>query len=359
MISEQTLALLNIGQGVIIATGMIALLILAAEGVVAGILTLGDFIMLNAFLMQMYVPLRFLGTTFREINHALTDMERMFNLLNIEDKLPELKDAPDLVTNGATIRFENVSFGYSADRIILKNVNFEIPSGHKVAVVGKSGSGKSTLVRLLFRFYDVDSGRVLIDGQDVRDVTLDSVHAAIGIVPQDTVLFNETIEYNIQYGNPTSVESEFEQAVEQANLKEFVDSLPEKLDTVVGERGLKLSGGEKQRVSIARTILKDPPILVLDEATSSLDSKSERYIQNALDVVAQNRTTLVIAHRLSTVADADRILVLDNGEIVEQGTHEELLQLNGLFAEMWWLQQIEKIEAKLTEMSENKEPVSV
>ena len=359
VISEQTLALLNIGQGVIIATGMIALLVLAAEGVVAGVLTLGDFIMLNAFLMQMYVPLRFLGTTFREINHALTDMERMFNLLDIEDTLPELKDAPDLVTNGATIRFENVSFGYSADRIILKNVNFEIPSGHKVAVVGKSGSGKSTLVRLLFRFYDVDSGRVLIDDQDVRDVTLDSVHAAIGIVPQDTVLFNETIEYNIQYGNPTSVESEFEQAVEQANLKEFVDSLPEKLDTVVGERGLKLSGGEKQRVSIARTILKDPPILVLDEATSSLDSKSERYIQNALDVVAQNRTTLVIAHRLSTVADADRILVLDNGEIVEQGTHEELLQLNGLFAEMWWLQQIEKIEAKLTEMSENKEPVSV
>ena len=359
VISEQTLALLNIGQGVIIATGMIALLILAGEGVVAGVLTLGDFIMLNAFLMQMYVPLRFLGTTFREINHALTDMERMFNLLDIEDKIPERENAPDLVTNGATIRFENVSFGYSADRIILKNVNFEIPSGHKVAVVGKSGSGKSTLVRLLFRFYDVDSGRVLIDGQDVRDVTLDSVHAAIGIVPQDTVLFNETIEYNIQYGNPTSVESEFEQAVEQANLKEFVDSLPEKLDTVVGERGLKLSGGEKQRVSIARTILKDPPILVLDEATSSLDSKSERYIQNALDVVAQNRTTLVIAHRLSTVADADRILVLDNGEIVEQGTHEELLQLNGLFAEMWWLQQIEKIEAKLTEMSENKEPVSV
>ena len=359
VISEQTLALLNIGQGVIIATGMIALLILAGEGVVAGVLTLGDFIMLNAFLMQMYVPLRFLGTTFREINHALTDMERMFNLLDIEDKIPERENAPDLETNGATIRFENVSFGYSADRIILKNVNFEIPSGHKVAVVGKSGSGKSTLVRLLFRFYDVDSGRVLIDGQDVRDVTLDSVHAAIGIVPQDTVLFNETIEYNIQYGNPTSVESEFEQAVEQANLKEFVDSLPEKLDTVVGERGLKLSGGEKQRVSIARTILKDPPILVLDEATSSLDSKSERYIQNALDVVAQNRTTLVIAHRLSTVADADRILVLDNGEIVEQGTHEELLQLNGLFAEMWWLQQIEKIEAKLTEMSENKEPVSV
>ena len=359
VISEQTLALLNIGQGLIIASGMIVLLMLAAEGIVAGVLTLGDFIMLNAFLMQMYMPLRFLGTTFREINHALTDMERMFNLLDVDDTMSEPDDAPELVTNGAAIRFENVGFGYKSDRIILKDVNFEIPSGQKIAVVGKSGSGKSTLVRLLFRFYDVDSGRVLIDGQDVRDVTLDSLHAAIGIVPQDTVLFNDTIEYNILYGNPRCTRSEFEKAVEQANLKEFIDSLPQSFDTIVGERGLKLSGGEKQRVSIARTILKNPPILVLDEATSSLDSKSERFIQNALDIVAKNRTTLVIAHRLSTVADADRILVLDNGEIVEQGTHEELLKLDGLFAEMWWLQQIEQIEAKLTEMSENKDPVSV
>ncbi len=359
VISEQTLALLNIGQGLIIAAGMIVLLMLAAEGIVAGVLTLGDFIMLNAFLMQMYMPLRFLGTTFREINHALTDMERMFNLLDVEDIIPEPDNAPELVTNGAAIQFENVGFGYKSDRIILKNVKFEIPSGQKIAVVGKSGSGKSTLVRLLFRFYDVDSGRVLIDGQDIRDVTLASLHTSIGIVPQDTVLFNDSIEYNILYGNPSCTSSEFEKAVEQANLKEFIDSLPEKLDTIVGERGLKLSGGEKQRVSIARTILKNPPILVLDEATSSLDSKSERYIQNALDIVAKNRTTLIIAHRLSTVADADRILVLDNGEIVEQGTHEELLKLNGLFAEMWWLQQIEQIEAKLTEMSENKEPVSI
>ncbi len=358
VISEQTLALLNIGQGLIIAAGMIVLLMLAAEGIVAGVLTLGDFIMLNAFLMQMYMPLRFLGTTFREINHALTDMERMFNLLDVEDIIPEPDNAPELVTNGAAIRFENVGFGYKSDRIILKNVNIEIPSGQKIAVVGKSGSGKSTLVRLLFRFYDVDSGRVLIDGQDIRNVSLASLHTSIGIVPQDTVLFNDSIEYNILYGNPSCTSSEFEKAVEQANLKEFIDSLPEKLDTVVGERGLKLSGGEKQRVSIARTILKNPPILVLDEATSSLDSKSERYIQNALDIVAKNRTTLVIAHRLSTIADADRILVLDNGEIVEQGTHEELLKLNGLFAEMWWLQQIEQIEAKLTEMSENKKPVS-
>ncbi len=359
VISEQTLALLNIGQGLIIATGMIVLLMLAAEGIVAGVLTLGDFIMLNAFLMQMYMPLRFLGTTFREINHALTDMERMFNLLDVEDIIPVPDDAPDLITNGAAIRFENVGFGYKSDRVILKNVDIEIPSGQKIAVVGKSGSGKSTLVRLLFRFYDTDNGRVLIDGQDIRDVTLESLHASIGIVPQDTVLFNDSIEYNILYGNPRCSSSEFENAVEQANLKEFIDSLPEKLDTIVGERGLKLSGGEKQRVSIARTILKNPPILVLDEATSSLDSKSERFIQNALDVVAKNRTTLVIAHRLSTIADADRILVLDNGEIVEQGTHEELLKLNGLFAEMWWLQQIEQIEAKLTEMSESKKPVTV
>ena len=358
VISEQTLALLNIGQGLIIASGMIVLLLLAAEGIVAGVLTLGDFIMLNAFLMQMYMPLRFLGTTFREINHALTDMERMFNLLDIDDKLTVPDDAGDLAVNGATIRFENVSFGYSPARVILKDVSFEIPSGHKVAVVGKSGSGKSTLVRLLFRFYDVVDGRVLIDGQDVRDVTQDSLHAAIGIVPQDTVLFNESIEYNIRYGSPECESLEFEQAIEQANLKEFIESLPEKLDTIVGERGLKLSGGEKQRVSIARTILKDPPILVLDEATSSLDSKSERYIQNALDIVAQNRTTLMIAHRLSTVADADMILVLDDGKIVEQGTHEELLKLNGLFAEMWWLQQIEKIEERINKMAESKTPVS-
>ena len=358
VISEQTLALLNIGQGLIIASGMIVLLLLAAEGIVAGVLTLGDFIMLNAFLMQMYMPLRFLGTTFREINHALTDMERMFNLLDIDDKLTVPDDASDLAVNGAAIRFENVSFGYSPARVILKDVSFEIPSGHKVAVVGKSGSGKSTLVRLLFRFYDVVDGRVLIDGQDVRDVTQDSLHAAIGIVPQDTVLFNESIEYNIRYGSPECESLEFEQAIEQANLKEFIESLPEKLDTIVGERGLKLSGGEKQRVSIARTILKDPPILVLDEATSSLDSKSERYIQNALDIVAQNRTTLMIAHRLSTVADADMILVLDDGKIVEQGTHEELLKLNGLFAEMWWLQQIEKIEERINKMAESKAPVS-
>ena len=357
VISEQTLALLNVGQGFIIVTGLIVLLYLAAEGIVADVLTLGDFIMLNAFLMQMYIPLRFLGTTFREINHSLTDMERMFDLLEVKDKLPEPDNAPPLSTNNANIRFENVSFGYSQDRVILKNLSFEIPSGKKVAVVGKSGAGKSTIVRLLFRFYDVTGGAITIDGQDVRDINLASLHAAIGVVPQDTVLFNDTIEYNICYGRPDCNETEFNQAVQQSNLKEFVESLPQKFETTVGERGLKLSGGEKQRVSIARTILKDPPILILDEATSSLDSKSERHIQNALDLVAQNRTTLVIAHRLSTISDADSILVLDDGEIVEQGTHAELLARNGRFAEMWWLQQVEEKEAELAEMAANTEPV--
>ena len=342
VISEQTLALLNIGQGIIIAVGLIMLLYLAGRGVVADELTLGDFIMLNAFLMQMYMPLRFLGTTFREINHSLTDMGRMFDLLEIDDKLPEPDNAPSLAINGASIKFDNVSFGYSDERPILKGVSFEVPSGRKVAVVGRSGAGKSTIVRLLFRFYDVTGGSITIDNQDVRDVSLASVHTAIGIVPQDTVLFNDTIAYNVNYGRPNSSDEDFTRAIRQANLDEFINSLPLKLDTMVGERGLKLSGGEKQRVSIARTILKNPPILVLDEATSSLDSKSERHIQNALDVVAENRTTLIIAHRLSTIANADMILVLDEGKIVEEGTHAELLAKDGLFAEMWWLQQREK-----------------
>ncbi len=351
VISEQTLALLNIGQGTIIAIGMIIILYLAAKGVVAGELTIGDFIMLDAFLLQIYLPLNFLGTVFREINHALTDMNRMFNLLDVDDIVPEKEDAPTLAVSGAQIRFDNVTFGYTSKRTILKNVSFEIPPGKTVAVVGKSGSGKSTLVRLLFRFYDVNEGQISIDGQNIKDVSLGSLHGAIGVVPQDTVLFNDSIEYNICYGRPGCVDAEFSAAVEQANLYEFIESLPEKYDTVVGERGLKLSGGEKQRVSIARTILKDPPILVLDEATSSLDSKSEQYIQNALDMVAENRTTLMIAHRLSTIADADRIIVLDNGEIVEEGTHAELLKENGVFAEMWWLQQVEETDAKLAEMA--------
>ena len=351
VISEQTLALLNIGQGTIISVGMVVLLYLAADGVVNGDLSVGDFIMLNAFLMEIYVPLSWLGTMFREISHALTDMNRMFNLLDVKQFIPEKDNASKLVTSGAKIRFENVSFGYSDDRQILKDVSFEVPSGKTVAVVGRSGSGKSTLVRLLFRFYDVSDGRITIDGQDIKNVSLESLHAAIGVVPQDTVLFNDTIEYNICYGRPGCSDAEFSSAVKQANLYEFIDSLPTKYETVVGERGLKLSGGEKQRVSIARTILKDPPILILDEATSSLDSRSEQFIQNALDVVSENRTTLTIAHRLSTIADADRIIVLDDGRIVEEGTHAELLEQNGVFADMWWLQQVEETEAKLAEMA--------
>ena len=351
VISEQTLALLNIGQGTIISVGMVVLLYLAADGVVNGDLSVGDFIMLNAFLMEIYVPLSWLGTMFREISHALTDMNRMFNLLDVKQFIPEKDNASKLVTTGAKIRFENVSFGYSDDRQILKDVSFEVPSGKTVAVVGRSGSGKSTLVRLLFRFYDVSDGRITVDGQDIKNVSLESLHAAIGVVPQDTVLFNDTIEYNICYGRPGCSDAEFSSAVKQANLYEFIDSLPNKYDTVVGERGLKLSGGEKQRVSIARTILKDPPILILDEATSSLDSRSEQFIQNALDVVSENRTTLTIAHRLSTIADADRIIVLDDGRIVEEGTHAELLEQNGVFADMWWLQQVEETEAKLAEMA--------
>ena len=351
VISEQTLALLNIGQGTIISVGVVVLLYLAADGVVNGDLSVGDFIMLNAFLMEIYVPLSWLGTMFREISHALTDMNRMFNLLDVKQFIPEKDNASKLVTSGAKIRFENVSFGYSDDRQILKDVSFEVPSGKTVAVVGRSGSGKSTLVRLLFRFYDVSDGRITVDGQDIKNVSLESLHAAIGVVPQDTVLFNDTIEYNICYGRPGCSDAEFSSAVKQANLYEFIESLPNKYETVVGERGLKLSGGEKQRVSIARTILKDPPILILDEATSSLDSRSEQFIQNALDVVSENRTTLTIAHRLSTIADADRIIVLDDGRIVEEGTHAELLEQNGVFADMWWLQQVEETEAKLAEMA--------
>ena len=348
--SETSLAFLNLGQGLFISIGIIWLLYLAADGIISGEMTLGDFIMLNAFLLQMYIPLNFLGTTFREINHALTDMDRMFNLLSIEDKIPQSENAPPLQITVPEVEFKNVSFGYSQRRQILKNISFHIPSGQKVAIVGPSGAGKSTIVRLLFRFYDVTDGSILIDNQDIREVNLDSLQAAIGVVPQDTVLFNNTLEYNICYGRADCSSDERDEAVKKSQLATFIQNLPDGYATVVGERGLKLSGGEKQRVSIARTLLKDPPILILDEATSSLDTKSESMIQDALETVAVNRTTLVIAHRLSTVADADLILVLQDGQIIEQGTHFKLLEQNGLYAEMWHLQRKEKEKEALEKL---------
>ncbi len=353
-VNERSLALLNFGQVTIVAIGTIALLIFAGIGVATNELTVGDFIMLNAFLVQMYLPLRNLGTMLWEINHALNDMERMFDLLDIDEKLPENEDVQDLSISDAEIRFENVSFGYPDDLQLLHDVSFEVLSGQKVAVVGVSGAGKSTLIRLLVRFYDTTDGRILIDSQDIRDVSSLSLRSSIGVVTQDTILFGESIEYNIRYGAPDCTNSKFIAAVKQANLYDFVESLPEKYDTIVGEGGLELSSVEKLRISIARTILKDPPILALDEPMSSLDLESEKIIQAELDVIAKNRTTLVIAHRLSTIVDVDMILVLDHGEIVEQGTHAELLEMHGLFADMWWLQQVEETaDAQIAELAAN------
>ena len=344
-ISTQTsLAALNAGQGAIIAVAITALMLLATQGVVRGTMSLGDLVMVNAFLIQLYMPLRFLGTVYREIRQALADMEKMFGLIEREPEIQDRPGAHALVIARGDIRFEHVDFGYDADRQILFNVDFEIPAQHKVAVVGASGAGKSTLARLLFRFYDVSNGRILVDDDDVRDVTQASLRAAIGIVPQDTVLFNDTIYYNIAYGRPGATQGEVIQAAKHAHIHDFVASLPRGYDTIVGERGLKLSGGEKQRVAIARTILKNPRILVFDEATSALDSKTEKAIQAQLREVAADHTTLVIAHRLSTVMDADQILVMEHGRIVERGTHTELLGRGAHYAHMWDLQQREERE---------------
>ncbi len=356
--STVSLSLLNVGQGVIIGTGLTVLMIMAAQGVVGGSMTLGDFVMVNAFLIQLYIPLNFLGTIFRELKHCLTDMERMFGLLDIETEIHDRPGARPLAISQGAVKFEGVSFRYNPDRQILFDVGFEIPAGNKVAVVGPSGSGKSTLARLLFRFYEVSDGSILIDGQDIKQVTLDSLRAAIGIVPQDTVLFNDTISYNIRYGNTGASDDAVRRAAQLAHLDRFIESLPQGYDTVVGERGLKLSGGEKQRIAIARTILKDPPILILDEATSSLDSKSEKAIQSALKEVAANRTTLVIAHRLSTIIDADEILVLEHGVITERGTHQQLIAMNAHYAEMWRLQQEQQaIEREEKELELAQAPV--
>ncbi|WBY03297.1 ABC transporter ATP-binding protein/permease [Ramlibacter tataouinensis] len=350
--AQSTLSLLNTGQQLVIATGLIAMLWLATEGVVAGRMTLGDLVMINAFMIQLYIPLNFLGVLYREIKQSLTDLDKMFTLMDREREVADQPGAPSLLplpragaardegtAVDSTIRFENVRFAYEPARIILHDVSFEIPAGKTVAVVGPSGSGKSTLARLLYRFYDVQQGRITIAGHDIRDVTQASVRQAIGIVPQDTVLFNDTVEYNIAYGRPGASRAEVEAAARAARIHAFIDSTPRGYQTMVGERGLKLSGGEKQRVAIARTLLKDPPILIFDEATSALDSANERAIQAELRSAARNKTTLLIAHRLSTVIDAHQILVMDTGRIVERGTHAELLARNGRYAQMWSLQQ--------------------
>ncbi len=347
--NEASLGLLNIGQSLIIAVAVTLLMILAAGGVVDGKLTLGDLVLVNGLLIQLYIPLNFLGMVYREIKQSLTDMDRMFRLLRENREIADKPGAPDLMLNGARVAFEHVDFHYDANRQILHDVSFEIPAGGTVAVVGASGSGKSTLARLLYRFYDVQRGRITIDGQDIREVAQKSVRAAIGIVPQDTVLFNDTIYYNIAYGDTEATREQVIEAARSAHIHDFIASLPDGYDAMVGERGLKLSGGEKQRVAIARAILKNPGLLIFDEATSALDSKSERAIQEELARIAADRTTLVIAHRLSTIVDADQILVMERGRIIERGTHRELLALGGTYAQMWALQQQEERSVALVD----------
>ena len=333
--SRTSLTLLNIGQGAIIAAGLTAVMIMAGSGVAAGAMTIGDFVLVNAYLIQLYLPLNFLGFVYREIKRSLTDMEAMFALLGEAPEIGDAADAGPVRITGGRVEFEDVSFSYDPRRPVLKGVSFTVPAGKTLAIVGPSGSGKSTISRILFRFYDVDAGRVLIDGQDIRQVTQQSLRAAIGMVPQDTVLFNDTIYYNIAYGNPAASPAEVEEAARLARVHDFVMGLPDGYQTAVGERGLKLSGGEKQRVAIARTILKGPSILLFDEATSALDSRTEREIQDSLNAVSADRTTLIIAHRLSTVVDADEIVVLDEGRIVERGGHAQLLAARGGYADMW------------------------
>ncbi len=343
--SQTSLSLLNLGQSLIIATAVTLLVWRATLGVVAGSLSLGDLVLVNALMIQLYIPLNFLGVIYREIKQSMIDMEKMFALLGQNREIADAPDAKPLQSRGGAVRFENVRFGYDPDRTILHDVSFDIPAGKTVAVVGPSGSGKSTLARLMFRFYDVGSGAIRIDGQDIRTVTQQSLRQAIGIVPQDTVLFNDTVEYNIAYGRTAASRDEVEEAARAAHIHSFIVSTPKGYQTMVGERGLKLSGGEKQRVAIARTLLKNPPVLIFDEATSALDSANERAIQAELQSAARNKTALVIAHRLSTVIDAHQILVMEQGRIVERGTHAELLEADGRYAQMWSLQNTESATA--------------
>ncbi|SDX96224.1 ATP-binding cassette, subfamily B [Collimonas sp. OK242] len=343
--SQSSLSLLNTGQSLIIAIAVTLILWRATQGVIDGKMTLGDLVLVNSFMIQLYIPLNFLGVIYREIKQSLADMERLFHLLDENREIADAAEARPLLTGGAQVRFAHVDFSYESKRQILFDVDFTIAAGTTTAVVGHSGSGKSTLSRLLFRFYDINSGRITIDGQDLRDITQASLRQAIGIVPQDTVLFNDSIEYNIAYGKPGATKAEIIAVAKAAHIHDFIESLPDGYNSMVGERGLKLSGGEKQRVAIARTLLKNPAVLIFDEATSALDSKSEQAIQAQLKEIAKDRTTLVIAHRLSTIADAAQILVLDHGRIIERGTHAQLLAADGAYAQMWLRQQAHPEEA--------------